>query len=339
MGAAAGQVYGALGAISDGQLQAALDRFDLGRLRLAWPLTDGLFGKNLALDTTSGGWVLRGDPWPADSDAQFRREAYFAGAIAAACPVPAPWPYHVDSDPGLFGWPYALMPRLDSDGVDLTDAGLNWTSVAAGLGRGLAGLHELRFPAPGEWSAEVDGMTPFDGTAGDWLEARVAAWLYWTASTSEPLDPVSLELVLDHLEAARAELATMPPDVTYVHHDYKANNAALAARPDGQVEVIGIYDLGEGYAGDPLEDLPRALSSLARGHSLAAGAAFLDAYRQASGRALSPDRILAYTAFDLLVLWEFGRRPDRNWFPAETTFATWSRPSLDAVGRALELAG
>jgi aminoglycoside phosphotransferase (APT) family kinase protein len=332
----AGRNYGSLGTITDAQLQSALHRFDLGRLTSAWPLTDGLFGKNVAVDCSSGSWVLRGSPWPPDSDEQFRREAYFARVIADACPIRAPWPYHVERDPSLFGWSYALMPRIDHDGIDLSDTGLDWTEVAAGLGRGLAGLHRLAFPGAGEWSADIDDLQPFDGSPATWLEARVAAWLFRIADTSQPLDDASTSLVLDHLAAARAEL-TPALDVTYVHHDYKANNAALAARPNGRVEVIGVYDLNEGYAGDPLEDLPRALAPLARGHSPEAGAESLTTYQQTAGRLLSSARIVAYTVFDLLVLWEFGRRPSQNWFPPDATFATWSRPSIEAVRRAVDL--
>ena len=52
--------YGSLGPLGDDQLQAALDRFGLGRLERAWPLTEGLFGKNIAAIgmTTDGAWVL-----------------------------------------------------------------------------------------------------------------------------------------------------------------------------------------------------------------------------------------------------------------------------------------
>ena len=39
-----------LGVINDGQLQAALDRFGLGKLVAAEPVKSGLFGQNMLLD-------------------------------------------------------------------------------------------------------------------------------------------------------------------------------------------------------------------------------------------------------------------------------------------------
>ncbi len=186
-----GQSYGSLGVLTDGQLQQAADRFGLGRVLRAWPLTEGLFAKNVALDTTSGGWVLRGDPWPANSDEQFRREAFFAAQIHDRCSIPAPWPYHVASDPGTMPWPYSIMRRLDGHGVDLAHGELDWTMLAEALGRGLAELHAVRWPGPGQWQADADDLVAFGGSAGEWLEARVAAWMFQTAATSEPLDPHS----------------------------------------------------------------------------------------------------------------------------------------------------
>ncbi|HYD10403.1 MAG TPA: phosphotransferase [Acidimicrobiales bacterium] len=101
-------VYGTLGELSDAQLQAALDRFGLGRLVSAEAFTDGLFGKNVGIVADSGRWVLRGHPWPAHSDEQFRRERFWAASTRAHCDVPVPWPFHIEDDESLLGWPYQL---------------------------------------------------------------------------------------------------------------------------------------------------------------------------------------------------------------------------------------
>ncbi len=51
-----------LGRLRDDQLQAALDRFELGKLVSANPVRLGNFGQNLFLTSTAGEWVLRGNP-------------------------------------------------------------------------------------------------------------------------------------------------------------------------------------------------------------------------------------------------------------------------------------
>jgi hypothetical protein len=95
----------ALGAISDAQLQAALDRFDLGALVRAEPAQTGLFGRNIFLTTTKGEYVFRGAPW---DPRQYGKEAFFSRLIHERTGVPAPWPYLIDNATNIFGWAYAI---------------------------------------------------------------------------------------------------------------------------------------------------------------------------------------------------------------------------------------
>jgi len=54
-----------LGQLSRDQLQAALDKHNLGEFINVQPITAGLFGQNAFLTSKSGEWVLRGAPhWP-----------------------------------------------------------------------------------------------------------------------------------------------------------------------------------------------------------------------------------------------------------------------------------
>jgi aminoglycoside phosphotransferase (APT) family kinase protein len=224
------------------------------------------------------------------------------------------------------------MPRFEGSGVDLADPELDWMVVADGLGRGLADLHRLSWRRPGEWRPEPDDLVAFDGTSSQWLEARVAAWLFMLPAR---LDATSDDLIRSHLELARAELSRVDVQATYVHHDFKPTNLSLSLGPDGTISVVGVFDLNEGYAADPLEDLPRSLTELAVTRGPVVGARYLASYREATGRHLSPQRILAYTVFDLLVFWQFGTQPRRGWFDSDTTFASWVAPRLQAVTEAL----
>ena len=51
-----------LGVIDPDQLFEVAERFELGDVKDAQPATTGLFGQNLFLTTTSGRFVLRGNP-------------------------------------------------------------------------------------------------------------------------------------------------------------------------------------------------------------------------------------------------------------------------------------
>ncbi len=99
-----------LGEIPEQRFQSALDRFGLGRLLSAMPVTRGMFGQNVFLTTTTGEFVFRGCP---HDDRQFLTERWAARAITEQI-WPAPWPYMISDDTDLFGWRWAIMPRLPS---------------------------------------------------------------------------------------------------------------------------------------------------------------------------------------------------------------------------------
>lgn len=89
-----------LGVISDSQLQEALNKHKLGQLIAATPISEGLFGQNLFLTSTSGDFVLRGKP---HYDWQFPKEKYFAEELHKNSNVPVPYPYLHDNDKSIFG--------------------------------------------------------------------------------------------------------------------------------------------------------------------------------------------------------------------------------------------
>src|SRR6266496_1680075 len=98
-----------LGNLSDDQLQAALDRFSLGRFVRAEPIPFGLFGQNLFLTSTTGDYVLRGVP---HYDWQFPTEQFFAEQLHQKTRVPVPYPYRLESATDIFGSAFILMPRM-----------------------------------------------------------------------------------------------------------------------------------------------------------------------------------------------------------------------------------
>lgn len=313
-------VYGSLGELSDADLQAALDRFDLGRLVSAEAFTVGLFGKNIGLVTDRGRWVLRGDPWPAHTDEQFRRERFWASSVRARCDVPVPWPFHIDSDESLFGWPYQLTPWMP--GAQERNA-----VGAKALGRAAADLRRVTFDTFGSWSPGTDTLEPFDGSPLEWLFYRTQVWIDLCTMQARPLSDADREWV-------RSLIPTDLDDVTpsYIHHDLKPGNCVCV---DG--EVSGLFDLGEGTTGDPLEDLARPVWDLAR-YDAALVPVFLRAYEEAAGIRVPLDRLWSYVVLDLLVLWEYGTRPAQSWF-TDNDFATWAKSFAAPVASALEILG
>lgn len=311
-------VYGTLGDLSDAQLQAALDRFALGRLVGTEAFTNGLFGKNVGVVADADRWVLRGHPWPANSDEQFRRERFWASSIRQHCDVPVPWPFHIDDDESLFGWPYQLTAWMP--GTQERNA-----TNAAALGRAAAKLRAVTFDFFGDWSPAADPIEPFAGDATEWLAKRTEGSVEACAVGPRPL-----------VDSDRAFVHALVPDdldvvPTYVHHDLKIDNCVFL---DG--EVSGLFDLGEGVIGDPIENLARSMWDLAR-FDVSLAVTFLRTYELATGIDVPRTRLRSYVLLDLLVIWGFAVRQTPPWVP-DGTFEAWATSFIAPVDLALDTA-
>src|SRR5690349_1043862 len=104
-----------LGVITPQQLEAACRRLSLGTLRNAEPAPGGLFGQNVFLETSAGDFVFRGYQ---HGDWQLAKERFFCYLVHEAGTAPVPWPYEIEEDPSIFGWPYAVLPRLPGDAAE-----------------------------------------------------------------------------------------------------------------------------------------------------------------------------------------------------------------------------
>jgi hypothetical protein len=168
-----------LGVLTHEQLQAALDRFGLGRLIDAESAPGGLFGQIVLITTSSGRYALRGHPHAG----QIQRERYVAELIATRTQVPVPWPYFIDESTAIFGWEYALMPRMP--GVQLADGEErkrltpdDRRGIVVAMAQCLAQLHEAPFEWSGAFDAAAGRFEPAAKNHADWFAVarRNGAW-------------------------------------------------------------------------------------------------------------------------------------------------------------------
>lgn len=327
-----------LGVLGWEQLQAALDRFALGRLAEVEVAPGGLFGQNLFLTTGAGGvgeqWVFRGAPhWPW----QFSKERFFAERIHRTTRAPVPWPYYVERDEALFGWSYAIMRRLPGispavvrDGGDRAA----WRRVVVAMAEGLAELHRHTAPAPGEYDPDgrPDGGVLAEPSFERWvvrsLEAKRDAGLS-AGGVFEAEDVAYIDaLIADH----RAALS-VPFAPSFVHYDFKEGNLHVEKTANSW-RLSGVFDLMTGAYGDGEEDLSRMTAGLA-GAGEEPARAFLDAYaKQHPLRSGAAERFRLYMLMDRLSIWLYARAND-VWFPPEARFRRFARGGID-LSRLLE---
>jgi aminoglycoside phosphotransferase (APT) family kinase protein len=260
-----------LGLISDEQFQAALDRFNLGRFVRAQPIPFGQFGQNVFVSSTEGEYVLRGDPhfwW------QFPTEQFYTRLLHERTHVPVPWPYLIDVSTEIFGWSYALMPRMP--GLQLADPQVKTQlepeasiGIARALGENLAHMQQATWPFSGRYDASTGSIQPFD-------LAHEIAWPFpvnsdpqlasippTTISYGERVqaclrhniararehneDATTLDDIawVEGVIAAAQDALAEPFEPCFVMEDYKEGN--LVVQNNAGWRVSGVFDLMGGY--------------------------------------------------------------------------------------------
>jgi aminoglycoside phosphotransferase (APT) family kinase protein len=321
-----------LGALTRAQLQAALDRFSLGKLLGVRAPAGGLFGQNLFLTTESGEWVFRGAPhWFRGAPHptwQFAKERWFAERIHGDTSAPVPWPYLVETSSDLFGWAWALMPRMPGECAQFARHALSLgerLEMARAMGEALAELHALRAPAPGDYDPDLDAIQPDTSLRSYALRVLQGCRERALAppSTLEAADLALIERVVRETE----DTLDVPVAPSCIHLDYHWGNLNVARR-DGAWRVTGIFDLMGCEFGDPEMDLSRPAAVFATDDRPLLPA-FLDAYR--ARRPLRPgarERFRFFMLIDRLIIWSFGKRT-QSWFGPEARFRDFARFYLD----------
>lgn len=321
-----------LGVLSGEQLQAAVSRFDVGELVAAEAPVGGLFGQNVFLTTTAGEFVLRGAPHlmrglragftparaPADPNLwQFSTEQYFARAIHEQTSVGAPWPYLIEPSHDIFGWPFAVMPRLP--GANLADRAVraaltpdDLVEIARAMGATLASMQTAGWPVTGEYDPASNSLAAFEHGFAAWVEAYIDMLIKRCRLASDRTTDADVEwcksIVIEGAEALR-----MPFQPTFVHEDYQEGNLAVKRGSNGW-EVSGVFDLMTAYVGDGEVDLSRSIAAYTDQREPGLRQAFLEGYRER--RPLRPgfgERFPVYMLLDRLHIWEYGQR-NSLWF-------------------------
>ncbi len=332
-----------LGVLTGEQLQAALDRFQLGRLLETGVPGEGLFGQNVFLTTTRGRFVFRGAHF---GHGCLAKEKFMAEQLAIHTKAPVPWPYLHEESTDLFGWDWVIMPRMP--GLDPCDEKVAETLTAAdrreiarAVGAMAAELHRLTWSTFGEYSGGERLVVPQAPDFATWtvdkIRGKVAQAREASAERNPDEDIAWVEGMIKQYESALVP----PAKPTYVHHDYREGNL-LVDRDGARWRVKGVFDLFEGYFGDGEEDLPRAFARYAS-CDLEAAEAFLCGY--AANQSLRPgamERFALYSLSDAMTFWSYGLQ--QNWHGEKGTLRDFVdemqfEKRLSEFGKALEKAG
>ena len=314
-----------LGSITDTQLQAALERFQLGDFVEAEPIPTG-FGQNIFLTSTTGQYVLRGCPhW----EAQFRKEQFLANLLHERTTTPVAWPYLMDYTTDLFGWSYIVMPRVPGTHEQRDWPAEDQVAVARAVATNLLAMQELTWPFAGDYELAAGTVLPFpNGLEG--LVGHAQGLLEHSRGESPQTTPADEEWVAEIIAGAWEALHE-PFQPCFVMNDYKTGNFAVS-RVEGRWKVTGIFDLAEGYFGNGEADLVRQVSHYLHFDDVALAKCFLTTYLEA--KPPQPgfrERFAFFMLRDRLIYWDFGTSLGRHWFDGSLTFRKYAERNVSAL--------
>lgn len=337
-----------LGPITNEQFQAALTRFNLGTFIQAEPIPFGLWGQNVFVTSTTGAYVLRGQPhmsW------QFPAEHYYARLLHEHIQVPVPWPYLLDERTDIFGWSYVLMPRMQ--GLQLANpqekamlSEEDKIGIAHALGENLAHMHDLTWPYAGRYDEASKTIQPLElkheltwpfppqsDTQVAKLQPRtityserVTTWIrhhlmkvrtYNDRTTA--VDVAWAEGVLTKAQDALNNEA----QPCFIMEDYKEGNLVVT-QEKGIWRMSGVFDLMEGHFGDGEADLSRQTASYLD-ENLQLAREFVQSYlAKKPPRPGFAERFPIYMLQDRLIIWEFLQRTDEGLWGKGMTLRRWA---------------
>lgn len=243
-----------LGILNDGQLQAMLDRFELGKLISSEKTANGAMGQTMFVSSTAGDFVLKGNPL---YDGQLLEEKFFIESIYKRTKVPVPMPYIIDQSGEIFGWSYALMPRLPGEHLNSNYFKDNLSkdekfTVAELIAKTLSEFHTWTVTDFGDLNTEHFTVAPFKDSYKQWLFKRIMFWLE-DAKKYSKITARDMHWVEDLFEQSNEAFEKFITP-TFIMGDFKPGNFLIHSK-ENKWEIGGVFDFTNSYFADPITDL------------------------------------------------------------------------------------
>ncbi|MGY5344808.1 aminoglycoside phosphotransferase family protein [Paenibacillus glucanolyticus] len=320
-----------IGVLTNEQLQRMLNRFNLGNLISYQETSKGVGKQTLFVSTTSGDYVLKGNPL---YEGQFKEEKFYVDNLNKLTNLPVPYPYIVDEQEDIFGWTYAIMPRLP--GMHFTDQNqkekLNKEEkkrIVELLVNCLCEMHQWKVEQYGEFDSKNQRIRPFESTYKTWLYNRIRYWLKdaekYSVITSKDIEWVE-DLLLSCEEAF--DVLNSP---TFVMGDFKADNV-LVQRLTEDWKLSGIFDFTTGYFGDGIADLPRIVSMYIEDGEEELAKHFITAYfHRIESKEAFKERFKVHMLHQRVLDWGCAKAIDNVTWDHNLSFSEWAQRYTDFV--------
>ncbi|WP_025724290.1 phosphotransferase family protein [Paenibacillus polymyxa] len=318
-----------LGEVTNDQMQRMLNRFDLGRLLSYEKTAEGVLGQTLYVSSTAGQFVLKGNPLFLG---QWIEEKFMVEQIQTRTPIPVPTPYLVDHTEDIFGWSYAVMPRLYGQHIHTPELQAKLTSLdkqqmAEMLATVLLELHSWKVKNSGELDTTTLAIRPFEVSYRGWLYGRIRYWLE-DAKKYSNISVQDMEWVEEILEGSRQAFDQLEA-ATFVMGDFKPQNF-LVQNGDKGWRVSGLFDFTTAYFGDGVADLPKITTMYLENGEEELAKGFLSAYAQGmNAKEGFTERFRVHMLHQQVLNWGCAKAMKQVTWDDKLSFAAWAQKFMD----------
>lgn len=322
-----------IGHVTDEQLQVMLNRHHLGNLISAEKTSEGVGNQTLFINSSQGSYVLKGNPLYAG---QLAEEKFYTDCLQEYTSLPLSTPYLLDESIDIFGWSYAIMPRLH--GVHMNEPQLrarlgaaDRIDIASSAANILNEMHGWKVDQYGELDPRTQRIRPFEGSYKEWLYQRIRFWLEDAKQYSQ-ITPTDTEWVEEVLRDSADEF-DKHCSPTFVMGDFKAENMLVAYDTACQEwRISGIFDFTTGYFGDGAADLPKMVIMYWDLEEQEVARHFTQVYLQGSANKEGfVDRFRVHMLHQRILDWGCAKAIGAVTWDPQLTFSEWAKDYVYAM--------
>jgi len=313
-----------LGTISEEQFDQALQRLGLGNFVKAEKITYGIIGQNVFLTSTKGEFVFRGNPI---SPNQFLIEQFVASKLHKHTNVTVSYPYYVDELTDIFGWSYAIMPRLQ--GIQIANGGTmlmeiekpDRLKIARAMAEVLVEMQKFTYKEHGEEASSLMNVYYADEDREEIIQGRqehIAKLRERHPVTDEDADYI-MNILTENIDGL-----FVPFEPCFKMGDFKEDNVLFSHdAKSGDWEVCGVYDLAYSHFGDGESEIYRAYAMYLE-VDVDVAAEFISTYK-----ALKPPRegfekrLKVHLMGERLGMWEWAMNEQKAWWDENFSLKDW----------------
>ena len=316
---------GSLGEISNQQFDKALQKLNLGRLVKVEKIQYGVVGQNVFLTSTKGEYVFRGRPF---YDEQFAVEKFAVEYLREKTNVNTAYPYIIDNNTDIFGFRYAIMPRLfgiqiangDTSILDLPKG--ERFKIARAMAEVLTEMHKCKY--------EPENLFPFrcghenSETYPEWAIGRIKGGI-------EDLPDITKDDIkyVDDIVEMNKDALLVPFELSFLMGDFKEDNVLLS-NEKGEWKVCAVFDFAMVNFGDSERDLSR-LYAMYSDEDRNLAKEFINTYVKLNPpREGFVSRFRLYSLMERIEIWRWVKnRGEGTWRDENITLSKWLEPYLN----------